>query len=226
MSDIVLVAARRISCPRGWSRALASWSLFLVGVSAFTLVPAWAQAEDPAERQAAPVPELPELGSERVVVVDAATDAVLLAKNDRQVGGIASTTKIFVAMVVRQAGLQLDSATKMTRIDRDHARGGARTRLDIGHSFRNHDLLRAMLIASDNRAPTALGRAVGLSPRQLIRAMNRMAAKLGLKDTVFTDPSGLRGNESTARDMAVAFKKTLADSVLAEIVGTAASSAR
>ena len=35
--------------------------------------------------------------------------------------------------------------------------GGSRTRLDVGETFTNEDLLRAMLMASDNRAPTALG---------------------------------------------------------------------
>lgn len=192
-----------------------SWTVFLSSVSAFA--PALAQSQPASAGRAA---DLPELGSERVVVVDAATDEVLLAKNEREVGGIASTSKIFVGMVVRQKNLDLDGVTEMTRTDRDYARGGARTRLEIRHSFRNRDLLRAMLIASDNRAPTALGRAVGLTPKQLIAAMNRKAAELGLKDTVFTDPSGLRGNESTARDMAVAFKHALADPVLAEIMGT------
>ena len=53
-----------------------------------------------------------------------------------------------------------------------YARGGSRTRLDVGDTFRNKDLLRAMLMASDNRAPTALGRAAGMTPDELVAAMN------------------------------------------------------
>lgn len=160
------------------------------------------------------------VSSERVVVMDRASGDVLYAKNERTIAGIASTTKIFVALVVRQRGLDLDGTTAITKEDRDYARGGARTRLNVGQSFTNHDLLRAMLIASDNRAPTALGRAVGLSPKQLIAAMNKLARELGLADTAFTDPSGLRGNESSAHDMALAFKAALEDAVLVEIMGT------
>jgi len=63
-----------------------------------------------------------------------------------------------------------------------------------------------MLIASDNRAPTALGRAVGLDADQLIAADEQVAKELHLKRTKFTDASGLRGNVSTAREMAIALR--------------------
>lgn len=162
----------------------------------------------------------PKVTSKRVMVMDAETGAVLFAKNERDVAAIASTGKIFVGMVASARDIDLDKTTKITKVDRDHARGGARTRLSVNHSFKNRDLLRAMLIASDNRAPTAIGRAVGLSPKQLIAAMNKTARQLGLKDTRFTDPSGLRGNVSTARDMALALRAALADSLLAKVMGT------
>jgi D-alanyl-D-alanine endopeptidase (penicillin-binding protein 7) len=77
-----------------------------------------------------------------------------------------------------------------------------------------------MLIPSDNRAPTALGRAAGMDRDALIAEMNRVARGLGLKKTRFTDSSGLRGNVSTAREMALALRAALADPVLAEIMGT------
>jgi serine-type D-Ala-D-Ala endopeptidase (penicillin-binding protein 7) len=163
---------------------------------------------------------LPNVQARAALVMDAATGRALYTKDPDAVGGIASTSKIFVAMVVRRHGIDLDGATEITREDRDFAIGGARTRLDVGHSFRNRDLLHAMLVASDNRAPTALGRAVGLTPDALIAAMNALAAELGLVHTRFTDPSGLRGNVSTAREMVIAFQAALADPVLAEIMGT------
>jgi len=75
-----------------------------------------------------------------------------------------------------------------------------------------------MLMASDNRAPTALGRAVGLDTDGLIAAMNKVAKDLHLKRTRFTDASGLRGNVSTAREMAIALRATLDDEVLRRIM--------
>jgi D-alanyl-D-alanine endopeptidase (penicillin-binding protein 7) len=181
------------------------WPVWVV-VMTFAVPQAWA--------------ELPEVKSRAAVVIDAETGAELFAKSADQVRGIASTTKIFVAMVARKRGLKLDGWTAIARGDARLALGGARTRLEVGHSFRNRDLLRAMLMASDNRAPTALGRAVGLDPAQLVKAMNALAKELGLKHTRFTDPSGLHGNVSTAREMALALKVALKDSVLREVMAT------
>ena len=164
--------------------------------------------------------ELPDIKSKTAIVLDADTGAEIFGKSADEVRPIASTTKIFVAMVVRRRGLDLDGWTKITRTDVRAARGGARTRLDINESFKNRDLLRAMLMASDNRAPTALARAVGLDPGELIAAMNKLAKELHLKRTKFTDTSGLRGNVSTAREMAIALRAALGDRVLREIMNT------
>jgi D-alanyl-D-alanine endopeptidase (penicillin-binding protein 7) len=150
-------------------------------------------------------------------VLDVTSGDELFAKDADEIRAIASTTKIFVAMAVRKQ-LDLDGWTEITKVDAHYAAGGARTRLDIGQKFRNKDLLRAMLIASDNRAPTALGRAAGLSPDDLVAAMNDVAHRLHLKHTRFTDPTGLNGNVSTAREMAIALRAVLADDVLRAIM--------
>lgn len=164
--------------------------------------------------------DLPDVKSRTAVVIDLDTGAEIFGKDADEVRAIASTTKIFVALAVRKKGLDLDAWTEITRADVRNARGGARTRLDIRRIFNNKDLLRAMLMASDNRAPTALGRAAGMSPDELVAAMNDVAKDLHLKRTKFTDPTGLRGNVSTAREMAIALRKALEDDVLREIMGT------
>ncbi len=161
--------------------------------------------------------DAPSIQSKSAVVLDAATGKELFGKDADEIRPIASTTKIFVAIAVRKH-LDLDSWTEITRIDARFAAGGARTRLDIGQKFRNKDLLRAMLIASDNRAPTALGRAAGMSPDDLVAAMNAVARQLHLKHTRFTDPTGLGGNVSTAREMAIALRAVLEDDVLRAIM--------
>ncbi len=164
--------------------------------------------------------DLPDVKSKTAVVIDAETGVEIFGQDADEIRPIASTTKIFVAMAVRKKGLDLDGWTEITRADVNFAKGGARTRLDIRRVFRNKDLLRAMLMASDNRAPSALGRAAGMTSDQLVAAMNEVAKDLHLKRTKFTDPTGLRGNVSTAREMAIALRAALADDVLREIMGT------
>ncbi len=185
-------------------RSLASFALLVViGVLAG---PTWADG-------------LPHVKSKSAVVIDAETGEEIFGKNADSIRAIASTTKIFVAMAVREKGLDLDGWTEITKGDAYDARGGSRTRLEVGARFRNRDLLRAMLVASDNRAPTALGRAAGMNPDQLVAAMNHIARDLELHHTKFTDPTGLRGNVSTAREMAIALRAALDDDVLRAIMG-------
>ena len=159
----------------------------------------------------------PDIKSRSAVVLDVSTGAEIFGKDADEIRPIASTTKIFVAMAVRKR-LDLDGWTEITKTDARFAIGGARTRLDIGQKFRNKDLLRAMLIASDNRAPTAIARGAGMDPDELVAAMNAVAKGLKLKRTKFTDPTGLRGNTSTAREMAIALRAALQDDVLRAIM--------
>lgn len=163
---------------------------------------------------------LPNVQSVSAVVIDLDTGRMLYGKNPDRVRHIASTGKIFIAMVARKKGIDLDGVTHITMDDARNARGGSRTHLDVGEGYSNLDLLRAMLIASDNRAVTAVGRAVGLSPEQLVVELNALARDLGLERTSFTDPTGLNGNVSTAREMAIALEQTLEDPVLAELLAT------
>ncbi|MBV8761873.1 MAG: D-alanyl-D-alanine carboxypeptidase [Deltaproteobacteria bacterium] len=162
--------------------------------------------------------DLPDVKSKSAIAIDAESGAEIFGKDADEIRAIASTTKIFVAMAVRKKGLDLDAWTAISRSDARYAAGGSRTRLDVGDTFRNHDLLRAMLMASDNRAPTALARAAGMTPDELVAAMNGIAKDLHLKRTKFTDPTGLRGNVSTAREMALALRAALDDDVLRAIM--------
>ena len=163
---------------------------------------------------------LPNVQSASAFVVDLDSGTPLFGKNVDEIRSIASTSKLFVALVARRRGIDLEATTTITEQDATLARGGARTRLYVGHTFKNIDLLRAMLIASDNRAPSALGRAIGLTPAALIYEMNAVARELGLAKTRFSDCSGLNGNVSTAKEMAVILGETLKDPVLAEIMQT------
>ena len=163
---------------------------------------------------------LPKVLASGVAVLDVNNQFEYFATHADDVRAIASTGKIFVAMVVRARNIELKARTSIAAVDRDFARGGARTRLPVDHKVTNADLLRAMLIASDNRAPTALGRAVGLTPAALVAEMNLLAKQLRLQHTKFSDPTGMRGNVSTAREMAHAYITALQDPVLAEILGT------
>lgn len=145
---------------------------------------------------------MPELSAQSVLVFDQASGQPLLAKNASMQTPIASITKLMTAMLVLDAGLPLDESITLTDEDRDTLKGTG-SRLAVGSSYTRGQLLHLALIASDNRAAHALGRT---SPGGLVRFvgnMNRTAHALGMRDTVYVEPTGLSSdNRSTAMDLA------------------------
>jgi serine-type D-Ala-D-Ala endopeptidase (penicillin-binding protein 7) len=145
---------------------------------------------------------MPNIQAQAATVVDLASGEELLAKNADEVRPIASISKLMAVLVVLDHKPDMEASVTITDGDRAIASGGARSRLPVGLTFTVRDLLHAALMASDNRAVPALGRAVGLEPPALVTAMNAKAAELGLKTTRFQDPVGLNSNNtSTARDL-------------------------
>ncbi|MBA3541483.1 MAG: D-alanyl-D-alanine carboxypeptidase, partial [Deltaproteobacteria bacterium] len=116
--------------------------------------------------------------------------------------------------------VDLTKWTAITYTDAKAGVGGADTVLLEGQTFQNRDLLYAMMLSSDNRVPTALARSVGLGPAELLDKVQHAAADLGLAHTKFADTTGILGNESTAREMALALRETLRDPVLARFMTT------
>ncbi|HXU73811.1 MAG TPA: serine hydrolase [Polyangia bacterium] len=163
---------------------------------------------------------MPNIQAQAAVAIDLSTGEELYTKNPDAVRPIASISKMMAMLVVLDPTrhLDLDAATQMIDSDRQIAMGGARSRLPIGMSFTNRDLLHAALMASDNRAVPALGRAVGLNPHQLVEAMNAKAKDLGMKSTKFEDPVGLNANNtSTPRDLVHMLKAAIKQPLIAEI---------
>jgi D-alanyl-D-alanine endopeptidase (penicillin-binding protein 7) len=161
---------------------------------------------------------MPNIQAQSAAVVDLASGEELVLKNADEVRPIASISKLMATLVVLDHHLDMDGVTQMIDGDRQIANGGARSRLPVGLSFTNRDLLHAALMASDNRAVPALGRAVGLDPPHLVEAMNAKAKELGLKSTTFEDPVGLNSNnKSTARDLVQLLRAAMRNTTITEI---------
>lgn len=163
---------------------------------------------------------MPNIQAQAAVAIDLTTGEELYVKNPDAVRPIASISKLMAMLVVLDPTrhLELDAPTTMIESDKQIAFGGARSRLPVGMSFTNRDLLHAALMASDNRAVPALGRAVALNPKELVVAMNGKAKELGMKNTHFEDPVGLNaGNTSTPRDLVVMLKAAIRQPLIAEI---------
>lgn len=143
----------------------------------------------------------PLLKSSAFIVQDMDSGEVLLEKNSSLAQPIASITKLMTAMVVLDANLDLTEMLEVTDDDLDRLKGTS-SHLPVGTHLTREDMLRLALMASENRAASALGRSYPGGRTAFIEAMNRKANSLGLSETRFYDSIGLnRNNVASPRDL-------------------------
>jgi D-alanyl-D-alanine endopeptidase (penicillin-binding protein 7) len=121
-------------------------------------------------------------------------DEFQVASNVNEQRPIASITKLFTAVMIDRSGVDLDEKVKVTgRSGGKVPRGAMMTRLD---------LMRAMLISSDNRAAETLAETYPGGFNRFIKDVNEYTQYMGLTNTHLVDSSGLLpGNVSTAQDL-------------------------
>ncbi len=142
------------------------------------------------------------LMSANVIVLDAGDGKPVYAKAADEVTSIASVTKLMTAMVVLDANLPGDEALEIDMDDFDYLKG-SRSRLRMGATLPRDEMLRLALMASENRAASALARHYPGGMPAFVAAMNAKAASLGMTRTHYEDPTGLSPrNVSTANDLA------------------------
>jgi len=143
----------------------------------------------------------PLLHSAAFMIADQATGNVLLEKNSDAVLPIASITKLMTAMVVLDARLSLGESLVIAGEDVDTLRNSS-SHVPVGTELSREDMLRLALMSSENRAAAALARNYPGGLPAFVMAMNRKAISLGLRETRFSDSTGLNSaNVSSARDL-------------------------
>ncbi len=139
--------------------------------------------------------------SAAAIVQDAETGEILYGKNASTVTPIASITKLMTAMVVLDAGLDMQESITISGEDMDSLRG-THSRLKPGASLSRDELLRLALMSSENRAAAALARTYPGGIETFKRAMNHKAQMLGMNGTHFDDATGLSSaNVASAEDL-------------------------
>ena len=142
------------------------------------------------------------LRSSSALVQDAETGEIVYGKNAEAVVPIASITKLMTAMVILDAGLDLDEKITLSREDAVQMKG-SRSRLRSGLSLTRGELLLLALMSSENRAAAALGQNYPGGLEAFVDAMNAKAAALQMDESRFVEPTGLSpANVSTASDLA------------------------
>jgi D-alanyl-D-alanine endopeptidase (penicillin-binding protein 7) len=128
------------------------------------------------------------------VLYDYDLDRSQVTHNVDDVRSIASITKLFTAIVVLRSGVELDEKVKV--------QGKSGGRFPKGMMVSRNNLMRAMLISSDNLAAETLAHTYPGGFDKFILDTNEYARGMGLINTRIVDSSGLlAGNVSTAADL-------------------------
>ena len=142
---------------------------------------------------------VPDVRAAAAVIYNPIRGEVLWEENSEVQRSIASITKVMTAVIFLEAEHDL---SQMIRVARSDVRRASTTYLRRNEQLSVNDLLHLVLIASDNGAARALARVSPWGSDGFVERMNQKAAALGLRSTVFTDPSGLdSGNLSSAYDL-------------------------
>lgn len=173
----------------------------LLGAFLLVVHGAAAAAGPTAVASSRPVVDPRALKSGAVLVVDQDSGETLAMKNADKVLPVASLTKIMTAFVVIEAAQPGDEILEITSEDIDREKRTP-SRLKVGTWLSRDELLLLALMASENRAASALSRNYPGGQVAFLARMNAKALELGMTSTHFADAAGLSSRSvSTARDL-------------------------
>ena len=163
-------------------------SLRLVTFLALLLITSFLMSAEPM-----PVPAPPTFEASSYVLMDFASGAVLADYNSNERVDPASITKIMTAYVVYkslQAGdIKLDDQVEISEYAWRSI--GSRMFVEVGNKIILDDLLLGLIIQSGNDASIALAEHVAGTEQAFADVMNAQAKRIGMKDTNFTNATGL-----------------------------------
>lgn len=168
----------------------------------------------------AEAPAQPSISATCAILVDADTGRVLYEKNSTDQRAIASITKLMTALVAIRSTPDL---SKEVTVKREYTLiEGSSIYLKVGETLTLEALLYGLMLESGNDASLAVAGACAGDTETFVGWMNDWAKEIGMKNSHFSNPSGLKDedNYSTAADMAKLARVVMADETLAKIVST------
>lgn len=146
--------------------------------------------------------EAPLIQAKSALIYDLTTNKTLFAKDPNKKLPIASLTKVMTGAVALENKKQNDKYL----VTKENLVGENSMGVSIGETLSLKDLLYGLILVSGNDAAEVLANNFSTGREGFIKAMNDKAKSLGLKNTSFTNPSGLEGDGdqySTASDLLV-----------------------
>ncbi|KTC86777.1 D-alanyl-D-alanine carboxypeptidase family protein [Legionella brunensis] len=152
-------------------------------------------------------PSAPTLNAKAYILIDVNSGKIIAEKNSEQKLPPASLTKMMTLYVISNAlNSEQIHLTDNVRISREAWKtGGSRMFVKEGQQVAIEDLLKGIIVDSGNDACVAMAEHLGGSEQGFAEIMNQQAQNLGMKDSHFTDSTGLPDENlyTTAKDLAI-----------------------
>ena len=145
---------------------------------------------------------------------------VIASKNENKKHLTASIAKIMTCIVAIEEK-PLDIVVEITKEDLEQE--GSKIYLKENEKVYLKDLLYGLMLRSGNDAANAIARIISGSHLEFSKLMNKLAHKIGMKNSEFNNPSGLdrdTKNYSTAYDMALLMSYCYNNPIFMEINNT------
>lgn len=153
------------------------------------------------------------------VTYDLTTNQTLFSKNPNTRLPMASITKVMTAVIA----LENKKSNNQYLVKSEDLVGENSMGLTAGEVLSLKELLYGLMLPSGNDAAEVFASNYPGGRTKFIEAMNKKAASLGLKNTQFTNPSGLQGDGdqyTTAHDLIVITKYALTFKDFTDVVQT------
>ena len=155
------------------------------------------------------------------LVYDSYNDYVVESSNENKRQSVASISKIMTAILV----IENSRLDKKIIVDETINKAyGSCVYIHIKDKMTIQDLLYGLMLRSGNDCALMLAKSVGGSVNRFVEMMNEKAQELNMKDSHFSNPSGLdeedEGNVSTVKDMALLYDYCCQNPIFNEIVQT------
>jgi D-alanyl-D-alanine carboxypeptidase (penicillin-binding protein 5/6) len=161
----------------------------------------------PLPAYAQPMPAPPALAAKAWLLVESASGQELAAQGADERAEPASLTKLMTAYLsfdaLRQGTIKLNQNVLVS--EKAWRTPGSRMFIKVDTKVSVEDLIKGMVVQSGNDASVALAEAIAGSEENFTLLMNREAQRLGLKNTRFSNASGMPDAQhyTTARDLIV-----------------------
>lgn len=149
--------------------------------------------------------------SDSYILIDADSNSVLYGVNPEQKMPVASICKLMTTLLtlekIESGAISLDDMFVASEYACDAE--GSQAFLDAGSSYSVRDLLKSVIVASANDSAIVLAENLAGNEDNFVKLMNERAKKLGMKNTHYSNSTGLPKADqySTAYDTAKIIKE-------------------